>query len=327
MILLVRVVRIRRTLVLVLCVVVSGFKSVPCYRPIPAYRLRGGSVSFKHTEDCSELMLPCGSCIGCRLERSRQWAVRMMHESQMHDTNSFITLTYRPEDLPLHGVCVHHFQDFMKRLRSRLSPRAIRFFHCGEYGEKFSRPHYHAIIFGFDFPDKLPFKEANGHVLFQSPFLEEVWSFGHCLVGSVSFESCAYVARYIVKKVLGEKGLDHYFSLNELTGELVEQTPEYCTMSRRPGIGARWMEKFGTEVFHNDSVVMRGFEQNVPRFYESFFDELDLEALKGSREVASYRFASDHTAERLKVQEVVKVAQVSFLKRSFEDESQDFRSF
>ncbi len=302
------------------CVVVSGFKSVPCYRPIPAYRNRGGSVSFKHVEDCSELKLPCGSCIGCRLEHSRQWAVRMMHEAQMHDSNSFITLTYRDEDLPLNGVNVGHFQDFMKRLRSRLSPRAIRFFHCGEYGEKFSRPHYHAIIFGFDFPDKVVWKDSNGHALYKSVFLDRVWSRGHCLIGDCTFESCAYVARYCVKKVNGELAHDHYWRVNEVTGELVEVTPEYCTMSRRPGIGASWMDKFGAEVFHNDSVVMRGFEQKVPRFYESFFDELDLEAVKGEREISSYAHASDNTAERLSVREVVKVAQVSFLKRSFENE-------
>ncbi len=318
MILLVSLGLIRRTLVLGPCVVVSGFKLVPCYRPIPAYRVRGGSVSFKHTEDSGELKLPCGSCIGCRLERSRQWAVRMVHEAQMHDSNSFITLTYR--DAPIHGVDVAHFQDFMKRLRSRLSPRAIRFFHCGEYGEAFSRPHYHAVIFGFDFPDKVLFKESNGHALFKSEFLENVWSHGFCLVGDVTFESCAYVARYCVKKVNGELAFDHYWRLDEFTGELFAVTPEYATMSRRPGIGAAWMEKFGDEVRHNDSVVMRGFEQKVPRYYESFFDELDLEAVKGDREVSSYRFADDFSAERLKVREVVKVAQVSFLKRSFENE-------
>ncbi len=290
---------------------------MPCYRLIPAYRLRGGSVSFKHTEDSEELRLPCGSCIGCRLEYSRQWAVRMMHESQMHDSNSFITLTYR--DSPIHGVNVHHFQDFMKRLRSRLSPRAIRFFHCGEYGESFHRPHYHAVIFGFDFPDKVFFKESNGHALFKSAFLENVWTHGFCLVGDATFESCAYVARYIVKKVNGEKAFDHYWRVNEVTGELVEVTPEYCTMSRRPGIGASWMDKFGPEVRHNDSVVMRGRLMKAPRFYESFFDELDLEAVKGERYVSSLVHASDNTAERLKVREVCKVAQVSFLKRSFEN--------
>ncbi len=295
---------------------------MPCYSLIPAYRDRGGSVSFKHGKDCFEIRLPCGSCIGCRLERSRQWAVRMMHESQMHDVSSFITLTYRPEDMPV-DQCVNvcHFQDFMKRLRSRLSPLRIRFFHCGEYGEKFSRPHYHAIIFGFDFPDKVFFKESNGEKLFVSAFLEDVWEFGFCLVGDVSFESCAYVARYVTKKVNGEKAFDHYWKLNETTGELFEVTPEYATMSRRPGIGASWMEKYGAEVYASDSVVMRGREMSPPRFYESFYDELDLEAVKGSREVNSYRFAQDNTPERLKVREICKVAQVGFLVRSYENEA------
>ncbi len=299
---------------------------MPCYSLIPAYRDRGGSVSFKHGRDVEEIRLPCGSCIGCRLERSRQWAVRMMHEAQMHDANSFITLTYR--DAPIHGVNVHHFQDFMKKLRSKLSPLLIRFFHCGEYGEKFCRPHYHAIIFGFDFPDKVFFKESNGEKLFQSRFLDAVWNYGFCLVGDVSFESCAYVARYVTKKVNGEKAFDHYWKLNEDTGELFPVTPEYCTMSRGGnrrdglgGIGASWMKKFGAEVFASDSVVMRGREMKPPRFYESFYDELDLEAVKGSREVSSYRFAQDNTPERLRVREICKQAQVGFLQRGYENET------
>ncbi len=300
---------------------------MPCYSPIPAYRDRGGSVSFKHIEDCEELRLPCGSCIGCRLEQSRQWAVRMVHEAQMHDANSFITLTYRPDDIPA-DQCVNvcHFQDFMKRLRRSLSPLKIRYFHCGEYGEAFSRPHYHAVIFGYDFPDRVFFKESNGHALFKSAFLDKTWTFGFCLVGNVTFESCAYVARYVTKKVNGEKAFDHYWKLNESTGELFQVTPEYATMSRGGtgglgGIGSSWMKKFGDEVRANDSVVMRGVEMSPPRFYESFFDELDLEAVKGEREVSSYRHASDNTAERLKVREVCKVAQVGFLKRSFESEA------
>ena len=209
----------------------------------------------------------------------------------------------------------------MKRLRARLSPLRIRFFHCGEYGEEFSRPHYHAIIFGYDFPDKVFYKESNGERLFISAFLENVWARGFALVGDVTFESCAYVARYVTKKVNGERAFDHYWKMNEVTGELISITPEYATMSRRPGIGAKWMDKFGDEVRANLSVVMRGHEMALPRFYESYFDSLDLEAVKGEREVSSYRYDSDSTPERLKVREVCKVAQVNFLKRSFEHES------
>ncbi len=310
-----------------------------CYKPISAYRLRGErGVSFKHTEDSHEIQLPCGQCIGCRLERSRQWAVRMVNEAQMHDENSFLTLTYKvvPDDLSVH---VEHFQDFMKKLRSRLSPKRIRFFHCGEYGEhcvecdlprnkcrccefvgQLARPHYHCIVFGFSFPDRVYYKSVNGCRYFQSVFLDSVWNRGMSVVGDVTFESCAYVARYVTKKINGEKAFDHYWSLDRRTGEVVPIVPEYCTMSRRPGIGASWFKKFGQEVVSSDSVVVRGREMKPPRFYESMYDEIELEAVKGERECASHKRDFDSTPDRLRVREVCKVAQVDFLKRGYEHE-------
>ncbi len=312
-----------------------------CYKPISAYRDRSGFVGFKHFEDSYDIQLPCGQCIGCRLEKSRQWAVRMTHESQMHEETSFITLTYRPEDLPADlSVNVCHFQDFMKKLRERLSPRKIRFFHCGEYGElcascglpraecrcfqyvpTLGRPHYHAIIFGFSFPDRSYLKTVNGCRYYESAFLEDVWSFGFVVVGDVTFESCAYVARYVVKKMNGQRAHDHYLVLDSRTGEVKKVSPEYCTMSRRPGVGHSFIKEFGAEVFQSDSVVLRGIEMKPPRYYEQFYDGLELEAVKGERGVASRKRDFDNTPDRLRVREVVKTAQVSFLQRGYENET------
>lgn len=298
---------------------------MPCYKPFPAYRDRGGEgISFKHTEDADEIRLPCGQCIGCRLERSRQWAVRMMHESQMHEGSSFLTLTYSPEHLPGDGsVNLGHFQDFMKRLRRRIEPQRIKFFHCGEYGEALSRPHYHAIIFGYDFPDRSYFKTVNDCRYHTSDFLDDIWNRGFCLIGDVTFESCAYVARYVVKKVNGEKAFDHYWNLNEATGELRSVLPEYATMSLGreddKGIGYSWIQKYGREVCFSDSVVMRGVEMKTPRYYEQFFDGLELEAIKGLREVEAHKRDFDNTPARLAQREVCKQAQVSFLKRGYDE--------
>ncbi len=296
---------------------------MPCFKPIPAYRSRSGAgIGFKHTDDVDEIRLPCGQCIGCRLEKSRQWAVRMMHEAQMHKDNSFLTLTYAPEFYPEDlSVNVVHFQDFMKRFRARISPRRVRYFHCGEYGEKFNRAHYHAIIFGWGFPDKDFFKEVNGQRYFTSRFLDDLWGRGFCLLGDVEFESCAYVARYVCKKVNGERAHDHYMTLDERTGEVRPVTPEYATMSRRPGIGAAWFDKFGDEVIKSDSVVINGKEMKPPRFYEARYDELDLEAVKGLRNDEAYKRDFDNTPDRLRVREVCKTAQVGFLKRGFEHEN------
>ena len=124
---------------------------MPCYHPITAWRLVGGmdkkTGKWKITFDkrkghpATEMKISCGQCIGCRLERSRQWAVRCVHEASLHTANSFITLTYRNECLPGDGsVHPEHFQKFMKRLRKALPDVKIRFFHCGEYGSMLSRP-------------------------------------------------------------------------------------------------------------------------------------------------------------------------------------------
>ena len=198
------------------------------------------------------VQVPCGRCIGCRLERSRQWAVRCVHEAQLHKDNCFITLTYSPENVPKDSsLHLEHFQKFMKRLRKYIftevqkvnflismmsvdtgrvigyvPSQGVRFFHCGEYGELLSRPHYHACLFGFDFSDKVLWSTRGGVRLYRSKVLEKLWTFGFSTIGDVTFESAAYVARYCTKKITGDEADKHYNG----------RSPEYVTMSRRPCI-------------------------------------------------------------------------------------------
>ncbi len=304
---------------------------MPCYSPLVGWRGAGGVLVFKRSDACGfKQVVSCGQCIGCRLERSRQWAVRIMHEAQCHEDNSFLTLTYSDDKLPAGGTLVKwHFQDFMKRLRSRLSPLKVRFFHCGEYGEKFNRPHYHVCLFGFSFPDKVFYSETNGQRLFISDFLADVWSRGFCTVGSLSFASAGYVARYCMKKITGDRASDYYWKVDELTGEAVAVEPEYCTMSRGGrgkggGIGAGWFKKFGSDVFPRDEVIVNGFPSKPPRFYDGLYEleePVDFERIKRERILAARSRSKDSTPERLVVREFVKQAQVSFLKRSFENET------
>ncbi len=318
---------------------------MPCYSPLEGWRGRGGVLVFKRSDACGfKQVVPCGQCIGCRLERSRQWAIRIMHEAQCHEENSFLTLTYSDEFLPADGSLVlWHFQDFMKRLRSRLAPRALRFFHCGEYGEEcalcglsrrlcrcyqfsatFGRPHYHVCLFGFSFPDKVFYTETNGQRLFISDFLADVWDRGFCTVGSLSFASAGYVARYCLKKINGALSDDHYWKVSEATGEAVSVSPEYSTMSRRPGIGTTWFDRFGSDVFPQDEVVINGFPSKPPRFYDGLYEldnPEDHARVKRERVLLSRKRSEDSTPARLAVREICKKAQVSFLKRSFENES------
>ena len=291
-----------------------------CFSPLTGYRSRGNlGIVFDRSLSNGQLMeVPCGQCIGCRLERSRQWAVRCVHEASLYDDNCFITLTYRDEDLPSDGsLNLVHFQKFMKRLRRFFSGRMIRFYHCGEYGEETGRPHYHALLFNLDFEDKVIWSERDGNRYYRSEVLERLWRYGMVIIGELTFESAAYTARYIMKKITGDAAADHYLRCDE-HGEAFWLVPEYTTMSRRPGIGRDWFDKFGDEVFPSDEVIMDGHPVSVPRFYADIFKEAEPEAfevVKRKRIEFALEHSDDNTSARLRVREVVKRAQVGLLKR------------
>ena len=296
---------------------------MPCYHPLTAYQTADGSVVFQERKGdvVRTLSLPCGQCVGCRLERSRQWAMRCMHEASLHKGNSFLTLTYSNDFLPDKGQLDYsHFQKFMKRLRKRIHPVKPRFYMCGEYGETTSRPHFHACIFGFDFPDKRAFKRSgSGDVLYRSTLLEELWPFGQSLIGDVTFESAAYVARYVMKKVTGHNAQAHYERLDEYTGEVYSLVPEFTRMSLKPGIGAGWFDKYQSDVYPHDYVIVRGKETKPPKYYDRLYEKANpdaFEVLKFERESAARLNYLDNTEDRLLVKETVKKAALKSFNRS-----------
>ena len=268
------------------------------------------------------LLLPCGRCIGCRLERSRQWAVRILHETKSHDQNCFLTLTFDEEHCPRNRSLDYSvFQKFMKRLRKEFSGKRVRFFMCGEYGEQFDRPHFHACVFGVDFDDKVLIRGERGSVdaLYRSGRLERLWPFGFSSIGRVTFESAAYVARYCVKKVNGDLAKDHYSMVDLETGEIYEKTPEFAHMSLKPGIGALWLEKFQSDVYPRDYVVVRGHESKPPRYYDARFKKVNpdkFEEICFKRELDARKRLDNNTPERLAVREEVAKARSNLYKRS-----------
>lgn len=300
---------------------------MPCYTPVGAWKNARG-VHFRLMPDSTHIQLPCGRCIGCRLERSRQWAARLMHELRFHDRASFITLTYDEKHLPPGGTLVpKHYQDFMKRLRKSCDQK-LRFFHCGEYGEKAGRPHYHAIIFGEDFQDEVieRGKTEQGHDTWRSAHLERVWGKGRTECGSVTFESCAYVARYITKKVTGQAAKEFYTFVdeNDPYGEVHTLHPEYATMSRRPGIGKLHFDRHHREIYPQDEIIVRGVRCKPPKFYDRQLEKLDpkaYELLKDQRECALMLSPTrEHrTPARLEVRHVVKRASIQSLRRKLEE--------
>lgn len=293
-----------------------------CFHPLVAYRSADGSISFVDRGKGDQLLLSCGQCIGCRLERSRQWATRCVHEASLYDDNCFITLTYNNDNVPIDGgLNYSHFQLFMKRLRKRFPNDTIRFYMCGEYGENYGRPHYHACLFGFNFPDRvLHSRTGSGFFIYTSRILESLWSYGFSSVADFSFESAAYVARYVMKKITGQAAKRHYEVLDEMTGEIYNRSPEFCRMSLKPGIGARWWDKFGqSDVVPRDKVVINGVESTVPRYYDKLlrrYNLLQYDDAKTRRALDNYSRRDDNTDARLSVKEQVVKARLSKLHRS-----------
>ncbi len=301
---------------------------MPCFRPLKATRSTNrftdtgkGVLTFHkvwppYAPDPIEL--PCGQCIGCRLERSRQWAIRCVHEASLHENNCFITLTYDQANLPdPPSLKFRHFQLFMKKLRKKYGS-GIRFYHCGEYGEKMGRPHYHACLFNHDFEDKKLWQMRDDIPLFTSESLSGLWSLGFCSVGAVTFQSAAYVARYILKKMTGKTAEAQYAWTCPKTGQVHQRCPEYTTMSRRPGIGQGWLEKYSSDIYPRDQVILNGVPMKPPKYYDKQFEIADPEKYIDVRETRVRKaraHAENNTRERLEVRENVQTARLKQLKR------------
>lgn len=220
------------------------------------------------------ITVPCGRCIGCRIDHSKMWAIRCTNEMQMHKQACFLTLTYDQEHLPENGTLVKsHLQKFIKRLRKHISPLKIRFFACGEYGEKLSRPHYHLMVFGYQFPDqKNYFLSKGGDQIYTSATLTSLWGKGMATSGKACFQTAAYISRYVTKKLNGEAAKKHYQSTNLETGEVSPILPEYSTQSLKPGIGYDWYKKFHKDVYPSDEIIHEGQRYKVPSYYDKILE-------------------------------------------------------
>ena len=293
---------------------------MPCYRPIEGYRRADGAVSFRRDGKTTGQLVtvPCGQCIGCRLDRAKGWAIRCVHESKQHDDNAFLTLTYDDDNLPYGNTLVpQHHTDFMKRYRKKCGK--LRFYMVGEYGEETSRPHYHYLIFGHQFEDRYLFNlSKSGEPQYRSPTLEKLWPYGHATIGELTYESAAYCARYALKKFSGDGQEEHYAYVHPCTGEYIKREPEFARMSNRPGIGADWFEQFGTTDLEGDYIAFQGRKLKVPPYYDKLLervDEFKLDIIKQNRRAKFRRHKADNTRERLDDREKVVTHNLKRLKR------------
>lgn len=249
--------------------------------------------------------IPCGQCIGCRLEYSRQWANRCVLELDYCDEAYFVTLTYNDEHVPMSWYAdqdtgeafqamtlrKRELQGFFKRLRLYSGQDNLRYYSAGEYGAKYMRPHYHCIIFGLHLDDLQLLKSTpDGWQYYRSPLVESAWMeskgkgrrkkgesgipLGFVVVCRVNWSTCAYVARYVTKKLTGHLAEWYdYFNIER----------PFALMSRMPGLGKRWFEDhpdLDPEEYIHVKTEDEGLKFKQPRYFDYLRELEDPDCLK-----------------------------------------------
>ena len=323
-----------------------------CYHPLRAVVLginkdtgkrkikviKNSDFSYEN-ENVEYITIPCGHCIGCRLKYSRIWADRCMAESLYHKNNVFLTLTYddthlpRPLDIitetgerklsPVSPLVKRDLQLFIKRLRKRFSDQKIRYFACGEYGTKSMRPHYHLILFGLSLPDlELLYRNDSSFQYFTSEQISSLWQYGFHIITDVNWETCAYVARYIMKKQYGQ-GANIYEEYNF--------PKEFTLMSRKPGIGREYFDDHKLDLYSDSKQcfipTQNGHREIKPnRYYDNLYDieypdhyeviRDERKAIAEKNELLKSNLTSLSFLDRLKSEEVNSYDRIKSLKRS-----------
>lgn len=255
-----------------------------CFFPIDAWKSRTvnesgkRSIVFRRLDgyDDTHLQVPCGKCDGCRADRSREWAIRIFHEASLHEKNCFVTFTYRPESIPVNADGVPTLD---KSALSSFFVKArriyrLRYFAVGEYGEATRRPHYHAIIFGQDF---LEGSYQINDQLYSHPVIEKLWPHGMVSIGGMSMSSACYVAGYVFKKIGDED--------------------TFAIMSRRPGIGHAWLDRYYDDLADSGVVSIDGKELPVPKRYMQWREQ-DFQLLKEQRKAMFDHLSIDEVIKR-----------------------------
>lgn len=289
------------------------------------------------------LILNCGHCIDCRLNKSREWATRCMLEAKEHQNKYFITLTYDNEHLPINeGVDIttgeiiktptlkkEDLQNFWKRLRMHYERKygiknKLRYVGCGEYGDQLNRPHYHAIVFGLPIFDlKTDHKSKRGNMNYKSKEWQEIWGNGIVAIGDVTWESCAYTARYVMKKQTG---------LGKEIYKIENRESEFPCYSKRPAIAKNFFQENWQKIYDNDEIYIKtkdGVKGVKPaRYFDKLFDVIDHESMNKIkrnrvenaeiRQLQLEKSTDKDWADVIKDNEEGKDLKIKSLKRNFE---------
>lgn len=299
------------------------YRPVLCWLPDPALG-EGNRPVFRlpvNAGDYDELRIPCRKCEGCLLDIARDYSVRAAHEAQMHPHSCFVTLTYDPAHLPFRGdLSKAHYLAFVRAVKNEVRSVRPRFLGVGEYGSRTGRAHYHVCVFGRDwFADAVPAgKSSAGFPCFESPRLTGLWGRGRVIMNFMGPEVAEYAARYSLKALRsGRAGVS---MVDPVTGHPFTRAPEFLSASKQ--LGRSWLERFSSDVFPHDFVVMRsGRKAPVPRYYVRVLREWceeDYQALMARRlerlAVEPSRVANA-TLDRLAVRRHVTLARLDFSRR------------
>lgn len=297
-----------------------------CFKPIVAFKpLEGGALIFVERKGYREIKLPCGQCIGCRIRKREEWAVRCYCESRMHRSSHFITLTYNPESMPSDmSLNYRHVQLLLKSMRKQYGP--FRYFVCGEYGDEYQRPHWHMLAFGLDISDRVKSNSMfSKRDIFESPSLSGMWKKGFASIGQVTYASARYCAVYTTKRISGDRAEDHYTRVDTATGVINNVVPEFARMSLKPGIGESWIAKYWRDVYVSGAkgVVIDGKVKPVPKFFDRWMEvnQPDIyEGFKFDQFNEAMRYSDDNSRERLAVREECAIAKQRFNRERFGNE-------
>lgn len=291
-----------------------------CNKPLIAFQKveKNGAgkrpISFSPDGDSVPTALPCGQCMGCRLDRARSWAIRLHLEGLQHEQSCFVTLTYSEENIPYgNSLIPEDLSRFIKRLRKHCGSTRIRYYGVGEYGGFTDRPHYHAVIYGYDFPDRRVYLDRGHYTVDNSRILTKLWPFGHATVQNNSIECAAYVSKYAVKKITGKKAKEWYEKIDSETGEIYTLEPEFARMSRKPGIGHDWLKKYYADLYPK-GYVTNGSGNKIPppeyfnKLYERWFPE-EMEALRDDKREENFSRYMEANTERMEAREIIQTAQ------------------
>lgn len=289
------------------------------------------------------ILVPCRKCTECRLQYSREWATRCMCESMTSTQSWFLTLTYDEEHVPginkrtgelFHGFGTYEkrngkfeqvmtlepedmtrFKDSLDKKLRRAGKKPLRYYYCGEYGSTTFRPHYHMIAFNLELEEsemKLQFINNEHQPIYKCQWLEDLWGKGMVRIGAVTWNSAAYVARYIMKKQTGKEG--------EKRKEIIGNIPEYVTMSTRPGIGKDYALMNRETIEALDKIILPGKKaKNVHtiKYFEKLYDDLyeqengqDATLLRKQE-----RFKKNQELQRMKIEVLQKKSTLDWWKQ------------